>query len=405
MKKIANPNFIYILTFIVPFLVYTLEWSTIYPPLTPELFGFYFLTFLIAFAIGVLIDRQPGFIYKPIPVFQYNLYIITGIYLSYALDFLYMGYIPFFAFSEGKVTYGGSINFGIPTFHVLLITFNIFFAIYLFHQYISNRKWSLLLFYALSFVPFVFLIQRSSIMYIIIASTFIFLISKKKFSIKFFLRLFTFGFAAIYLFGYLGNIRSANGDSTFIPKNSGVKEEFLQSWIPNEFYWGYLYIASPVANLQNNINIEQNVNPSYSEFFIFELVPDFMQKKIVENLSLTRREFNQINPFLNVGTIYARPFSYLSWWGMFIIFIYLIFLMNMYYLIIRKSSRYGTTGLAMMFTVIAVANFDNSIWFSAYSFPLFYPFIFSVCRGVRNRVKAQLPPKPSLKIFNSGITT
>lgn len=405
MKKIANPNFIYIATFIFPFLVYTLGWSTIYPALTLQLFGFYFLTFLIAFFLGIFIDRFFGFRYKPIPVFRYNVPVIILIYILFAVDCAYAGFVPFLAFSSGEMSYAGGQNFGIPTIHVLLVAFTVFFSLFSFHQFISNKKWSLLLLYLSTFVPFFFLLQRSSIMYIIIGSVFLLIISQKKITFKKIFGLFAFVLGALYLFGFLGNLRSANGDSTFIPRNSGVTDKFLESWVPNEFYWGYLYIASPVANLQNNINIEKNVEPNIPEFIIFEMTPDFISKKIVNALSLTRREFNQINPFLNVGTIYARAFSYLSWTGMFIMFIYLIALTNLYYIIVRKSYMFGPTGFAMMFTMIAVANFDNSIWFSPYSFPLFYPFLFSILRGIRNKARLAISKEASLKLINNNLTT
>jgi oligosaccharide repeat unit polymerase len=403
MKKVANPNFIYILTFVVPFLVYTLQWSTIYPELTSELLGFYLLTFVLAFVIGLLIEKLPGYVYKPIPIFRYNGLVLLGMYIMYTLDCLYMGFVPLFAFYNGDVSYAGGLEMGIPTVHVILITFTLFYATYLFHQFISNHKWRLFLYYILSIVPFVFLQQRSNIMYVAIASTFIFVISQKRIAFNKVFRLLVTAVAAIYLFGFLGNLRSANGDSTFIPRNSGVKEEFLESWIPNEFYWGYLYIGSPVANLQNNINMEQTVLPNYKDFFIFEMLPDFISKKLAESLSLTPREFYQINPFLNTGTIYAKAFSYLSWTGMFIIFFYLLILMNLYYIVIRQSYMFGLTGLGMMFTMIALGNFDNSIRFSAYSFPLSYPFLFSVIRGISGRTPRKNKPSQKFQLLKTGI--
>jgi oligosaccharide repeat unit polymerase len=402
MKKITNPNFIYIVTFVVPFLVYTLQWSTIYPPLTPQFLGFYLVTFIIAFFIGVLVDKLPPFKFQPIPVFRYNGFVILILFLLYALDCWYAGFVPLFAFYTGDASYAGGLEFGIPTIHVLLITFTLFFAVYLVHQLISNRKWSLFWYYLLLFIPLILLQQRSSLMYIVIASAFLFIISRKRISLKVLIRLFFFAMVVLYLFGFLGNLRSANGDSTFIPRNSGVKEEFLESWVPNEFYWSYLYIASPVANLQNNINIEKNVIPNYPEFFIFEMTPDFISKKIVQNYGLKRREFNQINPFLNVGTIYARAFSYLSWTGLFVMFFYLMGLMNLYYIIIRKSYLYGASGVAMMFSMIALGNFDNSITWSAYSFPLFYPFLFSVIRGLRIGSSGQPGREKSVQLFKSN---
>src|SRR4051794_18882959 len=184
MKKLTNPNFIYIATFITPFLVYTLDWSTIYPQLTPQLFLFYLLTFSIAFFAGVLIDRLPSFTYKKVPVFRYNLLVISGLYCAYTIDCLYTGYLPLLAFSRGEISYSGSINYGIPTFHVLLVTFSLFFALNLFHQFLSNRKFSLFFLYLLMFVPFILLLQRSAIMYVIIASVFIFFISQTSLSIR-----------------------------------------------------------------------------------------------------------------------------------------------------------------------------------------------------------------------------
>ncbi len=397
MKKFTNPNFIYIITFIIPFLVYSLQWSTIYPQLSSELFTFYTISFLVAFFIGVLIDRLPGFVYKPIPAFKYNFLVLFLLYGFYAVDCLYSGYIPLIAIMGGNLFYIGNLTFGIPTLHLLVVTFNLFFALFVFHQYLSNRSWALLLSYVSALLPFIFLLQRSSIMYIFVGSVFIYFISQKKILIKRIVVLLVFFFAAIYLFGYFGNVRSGNGDPTFIPRASGATEEFLTGSVPLEFYWGYLYIASPVANLQNNINIDQKVDPDYKGFVVFEMLPDIATKRVAETLSLTRREFNQINSFLNTGSIYARPFSFLSWKGMVIIFFYLIGLMNLYYIVIRKSFMFGATGLAIMFTVIALATFENSIWFSAYSLPLMYPVLFSIIRGY-NLTTSKFKKKKALQL-------
>lgn len=403
MRKITNPNFIYIIVFIIPFLVYSLEWSTIYPVLRPELFGFYIFTFLIAFLVGMLIDRTALFIYKPIPVYRHNLSVVIALYIFYCFDFYYSGYIPLFAFSSGQASYGGSINYGIPTIHVLFLTFHLFFSLHLFHQFISNKKFSLLVLYILTFVPFIFLLQRSGMMFVIIGSAFLFFISQKRISKKKVLSLVIFALSILYIFGFLGNLRSSNGDPTFIPRASGATEEFLNSSIPKEFYWSYLYIASPVANLQNNINIEQNVYPDYLGFVVFEMMPDFISKKVANIFSLTRREFYQINSFLNVGTIYARPFSFLSWGGMFAIFIYLMLLMNLYYVLMRKSYMFGATSIAMMFTIIALGNFDNPIAYSAFGFSLFYPFLLSIVRGLRIRVRTELKSEASLRLMKGGL--
>src|SRR4051794_30018053 len=100
MKKFTNPNFIYLITFIVPFLVYTLKWSTIYPPITGELLTFYVATFSFAFLTGVLINFLPGFKYNPIPIFPNNGIVIICLIMFFVLDCLYEGFVPLFDFSE-----------------------------------------------------------------------------------------------------------------------------------------------------------------------------------------------------------------------------------------------------------------------------------------------------------------
>lgn len=404
MKKFANPNFIYIIVFIVPFIVYTLEWSTIYPKITSELFSFYFITFSIAFVTGIIISRLPGFVYRPIPVYKYNGLVVAATLFSYVVDLVYMGFVPLFSFSSGQLNYTRE-DIGIPGFHLLLVTFNAFFALYIFHQYLSHRKVSMLFQYLALYIPFVFLLQRSSIMYIVIGSGFLFLLSQKRMSMGKIFRLTAIGIIALYLFGVLGNLRSSGGDPLFIPRASGATKEFIESSVPKEFYWGYLYISSPVANLQNNINIEKNVIPDFKSFAVFEMTPNFVSKNLSKALPVTLRHFNQVNAFLNVGSVYVKPFSYLSWKGMYIIFFYIMFLMNLYYLLIRKSYLFGASGIALMCTMISLGTFQNSLVNTQFSFPLFFPFLFSIVRGTGIEAKRKVQERRASRFVNTGIAS
>jgi hypothetical protein len=386
MKHLSNPNLIYIITFSIPFLVYSLGWSTLYPELTDSLLLFYSATFLFCVVAGVILSSIVKFKYVPISEFAYNKHVLVILFLFYLVDIAYSGYVPLIAYTSGVATYDTNPNYGIPTIHVIMVTFNLFFSFYVFHQFLSSKKKSLLIVYILTIMPFVILVMRSNIMYIIIGSLFISTLSRRFFSIPHLLRLVVFCFGTLYLFGYLGNLRSSNGDSTFIPRNSGVTEEFLDGWVPNEFYWGYLYIASPVASLQNNINTEKKVEPDFKSFFVIECIPDFISKKVGAAVDVKQRNFNQLNNFLNVGTIYANAFSYLSWTGMIIMFVYLMTFMNVYYILVSKSDTFKMTGYAIMFNVIAFGNFSNTLQFSAFSFPLIYPIIFSmILYIVKNR--------------------
>jgi oligosaccharide repeat unit polymerase len=391
MRFLSNPNFIYIGTFSVPFLVYNLGWSTLYPNISNELIIFYITTFSICLVCGYILQKVAPFKYQPIPEFRYNKFVIAFIFLFFIVDCAYMGFIPLIYFSSGGDYTGSDFSFGIPTVHVIMVTFSLFFSLYVFHQYISNKRKQLLWLFLLTIVPFVILMQRSNIMYIIIGAVFIFTLSQKSIKLKRIIQLVVVALFSIFIFGYLGNLRSAKGDSTYIPKVSGVTDEFLNGPVPNEFYWGYLYVGSPLGNLQNNINHEQNVKPDLKSLVVYEFIPDFLSKKIIELLSPQRRDFHQLNSFLNVGTIYANSFSYLSWEGLMLMFVYLMFIINIYYILIAKSSMFRITGLALLFNLIAFANFSNTIQYSAFSIQLLYPLLCPILFSGKYKInKAQI---------------
>jgi hypothetical protein len=374
IKKILyNPNFIYIFAFIVPFIFYSFEWSTLYPRLSFALFLFYLFTFIVCLIAGVAINFTRPFAYKPIQESGWNIGIITGIYLMYAAEVLYSGTLPIYALLRGNFNYSEDA-FGLPVIHTFLVSFNTFFAIYLFHQYISTRKKRLLWMFLLVLLPFILLVYRSSIMTVLFGAMFVFLLSKAVIPFKLILKTIAGVILLFFLFGFLGNLRSGKGDPTYIPRASGATEAFLNSYIPKEFYWSYLYVASPVANLQNNINAVKSPEGDYRDLVFNEFLPAFVTKFVIAQ---EEKKFHQINPFLNVGTIYVYSFSYLRWQGIILMFLYFMTLVNLYYLLIQKSDTFKVTGMAILFNMIIFANFHNTISYSASSLQLIYPVIFS----------------------------
>lgn len=384
IKKIFyNPNFVYILAFIVPFIFYSFEWSTIYPRLSLSLFLFYLFTFLICAAAGVLIQICRPFRYKPVEEARGNLTVILAIYLLYGAEVLYSGTLPIYALLQGNFNYAED-SFGLPVIHTFLVSFNTFYAIFLYHQYISTKKRRLLWLFLLVLLPFILLVYRSSILNVLLGALIVFLFHKPSIPFKLILKTIAGVLLVFFLFGFLGNLRSANGDATYIPRASGATEAFLNSRIPKEFYWSYLYVASPVANLQNNINLVKTPEGSYKDLVANEFLPAFVTKFV---LPPQEKRFHQINAFLNVGTIYVYSFSYLRWPGMILMFFYFLLLFNGYYLLIRKSDTYKVTGMAILFNMIIFANFHNTIAYSASSLQLIYPVLFSMLTYFLNQYK------------------
>lgn len=381
MKKlIANPNFIYIAAFMVPFLFYSLAWSMLYPQLRIPLFLFYLFTFLISSILGVVLHCCKPFTYTTIPVSKFNRLSIRTIYFLYFIEVLYSRKIPLVGLLTGTFEYSED-TFGLPVLHTFLVSFNTFYSIYLIHQYFSNKTRSTLYLFFWSLLPFILLVYRSSILSILLGAFLVYLFGMKRISGKMIFKSIAGVVIVLYLFGFMGNIRSGHGDPTYIPRSSGATEGFLESWVPSEFYWSYLYIASPVANLQNNIDNTDKPGGNFHQLVINECLPNFITK-FVPFLQVPTVEFYQINPFLNVGTMYVYSFSYLKWKGIVFFFLYFILFINLYYLIVIKSKTFKVTGLAILFTVIIFGNFHNTIAYSASSIQLLYPVLFSAIKGL-----------------------
>ncbi|GGC65192.1 hypothetical protein GCM10011387_18540 [Pedobacter quisquiliarum] len=393
IKKILyNPNFIYIFSFIVPFIFYSFEWSTLYPKLRMPLFMFYLFTFIICFLIGLLINKTRPFKYKPIKEVSSNIWVILFMYGMYGLEVLYSRTLPLYAVLKGDFNYTEDA-FGLPVVHTFLVSFNTFYAIYLYHQYISNKKGRIFWMFIIMLVPFILLVYRSAILNVLLGALIVFLLHRKAIPLKLILKTVVGVLFVFFMFGFMGNLRSADGDATYIPRSSGATEEFLNSYIPKEFYWSYLYVASPVANLQNNINEVVVDEGGYRDLILNEFLPAFVTKFF---RPAEEKTFHQINPFLNVGTIYVFSFSYLRWTGIFLMFFYFIAIVNVYYLLVIKSETYRVTGLAILFNIIIFANFHNTIAYSASSLQLIYPVLLSMGTYLVRQRKARIAQKAAL---------
>src|SRR5690606_21795114 len=122
LKKItSNPNFIYVISFLVPFAFYALEWSTIYPKLSSELFLFYLFTFVICILIGLAIHYTRPFRYTSIRESRSNLLVLSVIYILYAVEVAYSRTLPLMGLINGTFDYSED-SFGIPVLHTFLVS-------------------------------------------------------------------------------------------------------------------------------------------------------------------------------------------------------------------------------------------------------------------------------------------
>ena len=166
-------------------------------------------------------------------------------------------------------------------------------------------------------------------------------------------------------------------DSSLFLDIGEASEAFRDSAVPNEFFWAYIYLSSPLANLQQNINTFQV--PAFSlghlcQHINNEMLFDFISKRLNTAFGVDRMVENTIpgKPF-NVSTVYSRSFSYQGWIGMCMMGAFVLVLPWIYIKILPEN-RYYLSGLAILNTMYLFLFYDNMIRFTGLGFQLVYPF-------------------------------
>ncbi|MFT6933805.1 MAG: hypothetical protein ACJAUQ_000182 [Maribacter sp.] len=374
-RLLRNPLYIYLIGFALSFLVYLLDWSSLYPNISTSMVIFFTITFLCFGSFGIAISYlkliQRTFSQTKSRLIITSAFVLLSLYL---FEFIVEGDIPLISKLLGKagVHY---MEFGIPLLHGVLISFNSFLIAHTFSTYLSTKNKILLRIYLLLYLPALLFLSRSILMLGLLTSVFIYLHYSQKLKFLNLLKLLSLGVVALYLFGVLGNLRSG-GD--YIYEQSKATDEFLESSIPKEFYWTYLYVASPLANFQNTVNKTNKVDKDFVGFIFYENLPQIISKNFGNSLQIPQRDLVRLIPWLTVGTTYAKSISYLGWLGPYLLvilnlFVYLVIIM----FLVPRRSNYHITTLAILSVIILLNIFANILVVTGISFQLAYCIIFA----------------------------
>ena len=174
-----NPYYCYAISFIAAMTSYFLDWSDLYPELSISLAIFLLLTILAHIFLGVRISKSNKRIFTSIKIENalYPILITTILYLLWSWEFIYEDGIPLI-----KILLKQPYNYrlvGIPSFHVLIVTFSSFYTIYLFHIYLSSRKKIILFLFFINLLAALLIYNRSMLLFNLSASLFLFIFTQK----------------------------------------------------------------------------------------------------------------------------------------------------------------------------------------------------------------------------------
>ena len=327
-QKCCDPFFIYILSWLTSLFLYGLGWSYLFPNLDEKLFLFVLFTCAVCIYFSNKYKRYFFYqkLFKPQQYLgKLRLYMFIILLLLF-IECLFFGSCPLFQYVLGHADVGAYTEFGIPYIHAIIV--NSLILLFLFSVYcqLSEKHFSISFFIisALSFVSPLLFMNRAVLLQMCVGAFVMYLMSRKH-VVKPVVFVALMGLGVLFFFGKMGNLRMNDPDGDYIVRLGGASDEFEKSIVPNEFYWGYIYVTSPIATLQNSINEHKKFEDKTSggvNFFVNEILPFFRNKFAIP---IPDAKQYQLNDSFNVGTTYW--FSYLIWgWkGMFSMFFMLCF--------------------------------------------------------------------------------
>lgn len=383
MKNLINPFIIYIMSFSFVLLAYSLNWSTLQPKLSYELLYFLSFSAFVSLVLGRITKKEISYSMelhfiddkKPIRTKSKLLFIIIIIGL-YA-QFLYERSIPLFQIINNN--HDGYLSFGIPVISLFALSAGTVFSTVFYDLYLqSKNKW--FLFYSLVILfSFLLMLNRGAILIALVQMLIVYMIRRKP-RFKFILSLITLSLTVLFLFGWVGNLRENHSDnkvgtinSDYIISLGGASQEFIENPIPNELFWGYLYLTTPIANFQNNIthNVCNSTTYDFTDLIVNELFPDFISKRINSYYSQEKVSNIRVSTAFTVGTIYGKSYIYSCWSGVYLLLLW-FFLIIYAFLKLSYIRSQTVVAIAVIGTFSFFSIFTNVVAYSAISLQLFW---------------------------------
>lgn len=375
---VVNPFYSYCIAFSLSIFVYLLGWSNIFPKLSSNLLLFFASTIILFLLAGYLfLKKQNDF--KSRQTFNPHLHdiIFSLIILLGIINVLYMGYVPVL---DRNHNYR---EFGMPVIDPVFNTLCIFFSVIYFHSFLDTRKKRFLTYFIIILIIQIIIFRRATIIWIVISSVFLFILYKQKVSLLFIALGIIIILPASYFFGLYGNARS-HLTKSFVLNDLGASDKFKNSGISYEHYMTYLYMSSPLANLQKNIDKREEgfKQEDLKEFLFYCLVPKSFTSRLEESLQLEPPACFLISPYLIVGSFYMESFYTMGWIGMIMMFLYLFSVILLCLLIIRKWHFFVFETLSLLSATASLLVFSNflnrlDVMLMLLVYPVLFHFIYA----------------------------
>ena len=381
-----NVFYMYGIIWLIILFLYKLGWSNLCIKLTPGILIFLFFSILSSMSFGYLnkkklsIDIENKYEEER---FNRNNFIITLILIIlFLLSFVFSRNVPLVNVFKG-FSYNSESFAGIPHLNIFISSFAIFYAFYLSVIFSINKNKKEIISFFLILLYFVLCYARQNIMIVlIILFNNLYLnhkITKNKGvgfngnKLKNMLLTFLIAAIGLYVFGILGNARYGQwawNDSSMVMVLGKANDKF-PSWLPKEYFWAYIYMVTPLANLNYNASYFE---PVYSfAYMIRELLPGMFFNN---NNSL---KVHLPVPSINASTGFVRGYLSFGYLGIYLIFISEMIIINMLIQLARKRDKTHVILTSNVCTYVFLFTFfTNTLSYPITSMLIVYTIIYNL---------------------------
>jgi len=360
-----------------------------YPKLSLGLISILALSFIPFILLGKIYARE---ILSDSSFSLYSLrqldYMFMVIILLGALDILISGFIPIIDKTHNYK------EFGAPVIDVLFNTLSIFFSVVFVQTYLRTKGIRFPVYVIVILGLQIILLRRASIVWIVTSSCMLYFLEIKKVKVIYLVSGILILIFLSFSFGKLGSKRGA-------AQNSNPLEEFeASSWfkrsgIGEYNYMTYLYVSSPLANLQKNISSGDRFlnRGDFEDYFFYCLLPPSFTMRLENLLDLKQPVPALIHPHLIVGTCFMLSYLTLGYLGFIGMFMFILGYTAICMHVIKKSNTFYYASLSLLSTAILMEVFDNMLIRLDVIFMLFiYPVIFHYANLWLGNKKSYITP-------------
>ncbi len=297
---------------------------------------------------------------------SWKIFMIVSV-VGFAIEFA-VGGMPILVGRENAVT--------IPMFHVMFYSFIIMSVLM---ASVYGRKRDMVFSLTCAIVISALMLSRQMMIVSFIIAV-IAIASKTRFTRKNKLYLLASFVAVIVAFGILGNLRQQlSGDyiNDYIHTIGGANADGMR--IGDTMYWIWLYIASPVYNLIQNIDSYYqygsrcNMSIAYGtcdgSYLLSVIIPDTISKYFSETF-----EIDMVMKHLNAGTAFSASARILGLTG---IFIQIIFQLILYIVGISLTTKRNRRVFVIYFSVLSFFMIFDNLFIKGEFFFVLIMLIFS----------------------------